>query len=71
VFRQKARDSINALMKKLRLKAIVGPADARMAHVKAVAEMPICTLPLGYADFNGRVWGMNIITGDDVDLPIL
>ena len=58
-------------MENLRLKAIVGPADARMARVKAVAELPIGTLPSGYADLNGRVWGMNIVTGDDVDLPIL
>ena len=56
-------------MKKLRLKAIVGPADARMARVKAVAEMPSGTLPVGYADFNGCVWGMNIITGDMWTLP--
>ena len=54
-------------MKKDRLKAIVGPADARMASVASVAGMPIGTLPLGHADFNGRAWGLNIITGDDID----
>ena len=45
----------------------MGPADARMASVASVAGMPIGTLPLGHADFNGRAWGLNIITGDDID----
>lgn len=39
----------------------MGPADARMASVAAAAGFPVGTVPLGYANFNGRAFGMNII----------
>ena len=40
---------------------IMGPADARIASVAAAAGYPVATVPLGFADFNGRAFGMNII----------
>ena len=40
---------------------IMGPADARLASVAAGAGFPAAAVPLGYADFNGRAFGMHII----------
>lgn len=40
---------------------ILGPADARMASVAAAAGYPVGVVPLGFANFNGRAFGMNII----------
>ena len=40
----------------------MGPADARMASVAAAAGFPVGTVPLGYADFNGRAFGMNLLS---------
>jgi amidase len=42
---------------------IMGPADARIASVAAAAGYPVATVPLGFADFNGRAFGMNILAG--------
>ena len=39
----------------------MGRADARIASVAAAAGYPVATVPLGFADFNGRAFGMNII----------
>lgn len=39
----------------------MGPAAARMASVAAAAGFPVGTVPLGYASFDGRVFGMNLI----------
>lgn len=46
-----------------KIDVILGPADARMASLAAVAGYgyPVASVPLGFADFNGRAFGMNII----------
>jgi len=41
----------------------LGPADARMSTVAAAAGYPVGTVPLGFADFNGRAFGMNVVVG--------
>jgi amidase len=43
--------------------AVVGLADARMSSVASLAGYAVGAMPLGYAHFNGRAWGMAIITG--------
>lgn len=44
---------------------ILGPADGRMATLAAAAGYPVGTVPLGFADFNGRAFGMNVIASAD------
>lgn len=51
--------------------AIIGPADARMASVASVAGYAVGSMPLGYANFNGRAFGMNIIAGENGEAKIL
>lgn len=41
----------------------MGPADGRIASVAAAAGYPVATVPLGFADFSGRAFGMNILAG--------
>ena len=53
---------------------IIGPADARMVSVGAAAGYPVGVVPLGFADFNGRAFGMDIIAGageEDKILPAM
>ncbi|MCJ1371018.1 hypothetical protein MMC20_002233 [Loxospora ochrophaea] len=43
------------------LDVILGPMDGRIPTIAAAAGHPVATVPLGYADFNGRAFGMCII----------
>lgn len=59
--RSTARAAINKTLSDYKIDVILGPADARIASVAAVAGYPVASLPLGFADFNGRAFGMNMI----------
>lgn len=59
--RSTAQAAIDKTLADSNIDVILGPADARMASVAAVAGYPIGSVPLGYADFNGRAFGMNMI----------
>jgi amidase len=40
---------------------ILGPGDGAMFVISGTAGYPVASLPLGYLDFNGRPFGMQII----------
>lgn len=64
----------NAIQKSLEVNGIdviMGPADARIASVAAAAGYPVATVPLGFADFNGRAFGMNLITRENKEGTLL
>ncbi|KAF4124991.1 amidase [Geosmithia morbida] len=42
---------------------IIGPGDGPMFCVPSTAGYPVASLPLGYLDFNGRPFGMQITAG--------
>lgn len=63
--RGKAQQAITDMLTVYDIHAVVGLADARMQSVASLAGYAVGTMPLGYADFNGRAWGMAIITGAD------
>jgi len=41
---------------------IIGPADSKIHELSTAAGYPIATLPLSYADFNGRPFGLAAVT---------
>ena len=59
--RSHAQAEITKSLADYNVDVIIGPADARMASVAAAAGYPVGVMPLGFADFNGRAFGMNII----------
>lgn len=59
--RSRTKTAIQKSLDDNAIDVIMGPADARMASVAAAAGYPVATVPLGFADFNGRAFGMNII----------
>ena len=61
ITRSRARTAIQKSLDENGIDVIMGPADARIASVAAAAGYPVATVPLGFADFNGRAFGMNII----------
>lgn len=69
--RKAAIEGIASTLRENHIDVIMGPADARMASVAAAAGAPVGTVPLGYADFNGRAFGMNIVAGLGQESKIL
>ena len=63
--RSRRRTAIQKPLNENGIDVIMGPADARIASVAAAASYPVATVPLGFADFNGRAFGMNIIAPAD------
>lgn len=59
--RSHAQTEISKSLADYNIDVILGPADARMASVAAAAGYPVGVVPLGFADFNGRAFGMNLI----------
>ena len=59
--RSHAQKAITESLEDYEIDVILGPADARIASVAASAGYPVGVVPLGFADFNGRAFGMNII----------
>ncbi|KAF2469965.1 amidase signature enzyme [Lindgomyces ingoldianus] len=69
--RRRSREKILQTLGEFDVDVILGPADARMASVAACAGYPIATVPLGFAEFNGRAFGLNIIAPSNAEGKIL
>lgn len=65
--REKASNTIKKALHDYDVDVIMGPADGRIASVAAAAGFPVATVPLGYADFNGRAFGLNLIAPSDAE----
>lgn len=65
VVRRAALRAITKILADNNIDAVMGPVDARVAGVALVAGNAAGSIPLRYADFNGRACGMNFITGAD------
>ena len=69
--RNQTRNAIEKTLKENDINVIMGPADARIASVAAAAGYPVATVPLGFADFNGRAFGMNLIARENEEVTLL
>lgn len=69
--RAMARAAIQKSFNDNELNVIMGPGDGLIPIVAAIAGYPVATVPLGYADFNGRAFGLNIIGLDGQEDRIL
>ncbi|KAL8735536.1 MAG: hypothetical protein Q9166_000704 [cf. Caloplaca sp. 2 TL-2023] len=70
-YRSIARDALEEQLNKHDLDVILGPGDGRIASVSAAAGSPVGVMPLGYANFNGRAFGMNVIARPNDEGEIL
>ena len=71
ITRSRARTAIKSSLHENGIDVIMGPADARIASVAAAAGYPVATVPLGFADFNGRAFGMNLIARENEEGTLL
>lgn len=61
LLRGTAQSGIDGPFQECGVDLILGPADACMATVASAAGYPVGTVPLGFANFNGRAFGMNVV----------
>ncbi|KAK3369801.1 hypothetical protein B0T24DRAFT_366142 [Lasiosphaeria ovina] len=58
---REAQKRITSVLSEFDLDVIISHCDGRMASLAAAAGYAIASLPLGFAVFNGRAWGINAI----------
>ena len=69
--RKHSQEPILHSLEQFDIDIIVGPADGRIASTAACAGYPVATVPLGFAEFNGRAFGWNIIAPSNKETKIL
>ena len=61
IMRRTAVASILNILGRYGVDVILAPGDGRMASIAALAGAPCGVVPLGFADFNGRPFGLNVL----------
>ena len=61
LLRGSARSGIDGPLQDCGVGLVLGLADVRMVTMAAAAGYPVGTVLLGFADFNGRAFEMNIV----------
>lgn len=69
--RQSSRAAIQEALNLHDLDAIIADGDSRLCAIASVAGYACGTMPLGYADFNGRAFGVQIMAGNEGEGAIL
>lgn len=64
-------ERIKKVLADSKVDVIITQSDGRMASVAAAAGFAVAALPLGYADFNGRAWGVNAVAGPGGEAKLL
>ncbi|KAI0198380.1 amidase family protein [Astrocystis sublimbata] len=77
-YRQKLMECITEVsqsfpdtLEKYDINVIIGPGDIWFSKYSAATAFPLCSLPLGYIDFNGRPIGLLAIAKSEVTLLTL
>ncbi|KAL8948364.1 MAG: hypothetical protein Q9222_005448 [Ikaeria aurantiellina] len=67
ITRRRATSAIKKTLADNEIDVILGPADSHIAGVAAAAGYPVAGVPLGLADFNGRAFGMLLISPENTE----
>ncbi|KAI1330536.1 amidase signature domain-containing protein [Xylariaceae sp. FL0255] len=71
LLRAKARHAFDQIFSKQGVDLLAMPQDCRIAILAAAAGYPAGIVPLGYAPFNGRGFGLVVIAGEKQEAKIL
>jgi amidase len=71
LMRDTARANVDKMLTEHNLDVILAPADARMASIASIAGYSHGVVPLGFANFNGRPFGMNVLARAGEEAKIL
>ncbi|KAL8903551.1 MAG: hypothetical protein Q9207_003856 [Kuettlingeria erythrocarpa] len=61
ILRKAARAGIDKALSENSIDVILGPSEAMFASMASTAEYPVASMPLGFADFNGRAFGVQVL----------
>ncbi|KAL6719943.1 hypothetical protein ACLMJK_001864 [Lecanora helva] len=71
ILRKAARSSIDKVLSEHKIDVIIGPSDGMFASMGAAAGYPVASMPLGFADFNGRAFGVQVLARSGEENKIL
>ncbi|MCJ1313408.1 hypothetical protein MMC25_007086 [Agyrium rufum] len=60
-FREMASRIVKNLLKEYEADVIIGPCDSRTGSVGSSSDFSVANLPLGFADFDGRGFGLHML----------
>ncbi|KAK3937830.1 amidase signature domain-containing protein [Diplogelasinospora grovesii] len=70
--RYTARDrGVEAVLKDRGVDVILGPIDSGLTSIAAAGGFPLCAMPLGYLDYNGRPFGVAATAGRNNDATLV
>lgn len=69
--RDKAASIVTQLLEVYDVDVIVGPSDSRTGSIGSAAGFPTANLPLGFAHFNGRGFGIHMIAPRNEEAKML
>ncbi|KAL8817135.1 MAG: hypothetical protein Q9223_003980 [Gallowayella weberi] len=61
MLRRATRAGIDKALSENSIDVILGPSNAMFASMASAAGYPVASMPLGFADFNGRAFGVQVL----------
>ena len=61
ILRTAARAGIDKVLAENSIDVILGPSDGMFASMTSAAGYSVASMPLGFADFNGRAYGVQVL----------
>ena len=71
ILRKAARSGIDKALSENDIDAILGPSDGMFASMASAAGYPVASMPLGFAKFNGRAFGVQVLAKAGAEDKIL
>lgn len=71
ILRTAARAAIDKTLTNNAIDVIIGPSDGVFASMASAAGNPIASMPLGFARFNGRAFGVQVLAKNGEEDKIL
>lgn len=71
ILRKAARSGIDKALSENEIDVIIGPSDGMFASMASAAGYPVASIPLGFANFNGRAFGVQVLARSGEEDKIL
>ncbi|KIX07669.1 uncharacterized protein Z518_02323 [Rhinocladiella mackenziei CBS 650.93] len=66
-----ASGTMKSLLKEYDIDVVLGPCDSRTGSVGTASGFPVASLPLGFADFNGRGFSLHMLAPENEEAKML
>ncbi|KAH8648117.1 hypothetical protein BGZ61DRAFT_542460 [Ilyonectria robusta] len=69
--RKVARHGLDKIFAEYNVDVIVGPCDSPLSSLSSGSGYPMAAMPLGYAEYNGRPFGLLALAGKHQEAKVL